>query len=205
MKKRIIWIFIFLSISLWAFPGQPLQNRPGLSIKETYEIYIQSILNSDLKTLFTTVSEDEKFFFLTSTGKLIDTREGYYRFHEDWFKEKDWGISFDLLEDREGKDYGYTHSLFLYWSKTAEGSTYFLDSYFTLIFHKEDNLWKVVSDVCTPLSRYYADANPEIKYSPEQKHVLDAIRARRTVRKFQSTPVPKELSLIHISEPTRPY
>jgi hypothetical protein len=58
--------------------------------KETFDLYVQSIQRADLKTLFTTVTTNEAFFFLMSSGALIDTRAGYYRFHEEWFKEKDW-------------------------------------------------------------------------------------------------------------------
>jgi ketosteroid isomerase-like protein len=89
-----------------------------LTIKETFDVYIQAIQNSDLKGLFTAVTEDDKFFFLTSGGKLIDSRQGYCKFHEDWFAE--------------------------------------------------EGMWNVLADVCTPIRRSFAEANPDIRYTPEQ-------------------------------------
>ncbi len=193
MKKisscfTIFFVFAFFHLSLLAAE----ENRPGLSLKETFRIYVRAIHNSDLKSLFTTVTNNEKFFFLTSTGKLIDTRQGYYRFHEDWFKEEDWEMPVDLLEVHEGKDYGYTTAVFHYRAKIPEGGKYILDSYFTLIFHKEGGMWKVVADVCTPINRYYTEENPEIRYTSDQAYLLNIIKNRRTVRRFKSIPVPKE-------------
>jgi 5,6-dimethylbenzimidazole synthase len=97
-----------------------------------------------------------------------------------------------LLEIHEGQDYGYTTAVFHYISKTPEGGRYLLDSYFTLIFHKENGLWKVVADICTPISRTYTEVNPDIRYSSDQRYLLDTIKNRRTVRRFKPTPVPKE-------------
>jgi nitroreductase len=62
----------------------------------------------------------------------------------------------------------------------------------TLIFHNEDNLWKAMADVCTPTSQTSPEANSDLKYTSEQEFLFGTIRQRRTVREFQSTPVPKE-------------
>lgn len=193
MKKACIFLAIIsLLLSFGSFGLAETKNRSGLSLKETFDIYVRSVQNSDLVGLFSTVTDNEKFFFLTSTGKLIDTHQGYYKFHEDWFKEKDWEMPVDLLEVNEGKEYGYTTAIFHYRSKIPEGKTYSLDSYFTLIFHRENGMWKVVADVCTPINRYFTEANPELKYNQEQIYLLDLIKNRRTVRKFKPNPVPEE-------------
>jgi nitroreductase/ketosteroid isomerase-like protein len=193
MKKKLSVILILLMFFVFYHLLRATEeNRPGLSLKETFEIYVRSIQNSDLKSLFTTVTDNPKFFFLTSRGSLIESREAYYKFHEDWFKERDWEMPVDLLEVREGKEYGYTTAIYHYRSKTPEGGRYILDSYFTLIFRKEEGMWKVVADVCTPINRYFTDTNPEIKYTSDQVFLFDMIKNRRTVRKFKSTPIPKE-------------
>jgi len=192
-KKTMTMVFVrFLFMAFW-LPGKLIaQNRPGLSLRETFELYVKSIQNSDLEGLFSTVTDQERFFFLTSRGRLVDTREEYYRFHENWFKEKDWEMPVDLLEVQEGTEYGYTTAIFHYKSKTPEGGHYILDAYFTLIFHKEDGMWKVVADVVTPIERYVTEENSGIKYTTEQLYLLDTMKKRRTVRKFKSDPIPKE-------------
>lgn len=192
MKKACFWLTIMVIISTISFAGRASQNRPGLSVRETFDIYTQSILKSDLESLFTTVTNNEKFFFLTSGGRLIDTRQGYFQFHEEWFNEKEWKISFEFLEAQEGQDYGYTNAIYRYKGKAPNGDWYGIDSYFNLIFHKEEDMWKVVSDVCTPISRYSQEPASELKYSSDQNYLFDTIKNRRTVRQFKSIPVPKE-------------
>lgn len=192
MKNEFLLSSIIVIFFLLANIKVEAQNRPGLSIKETFDIYVKAVQNSDLKTLFTTVTNSDQFFFLTSRGKLIDTRESYHKFHDDWFKEKDWEMPVDFIEAKEGTDYGYTNAIYHYKAKMPDGRKYVLDSYFTLFFHKEDGMWKVVADVCTPIDRYTTEGNPELKYSPDQNYLFGIIKNRRTVRKFQSTPVPKE-------------
>jgi len=193
MKKIYVCLAlfsVFIFLPCWSLSVE--QNRPGLSLKETFDIYVRAVQKSDLKTLFTTVTNHEKIFFLTSRGNLINTRQGYYKFHEDWFKDKDWQMPVDFLEAHEGKEYGYTNAIFHYRIKLPEGGMYFLDSYFTLIFHKEEGMWKVVADVCTPINRFFAEADPAVKYSSDQEYLFGIIKARRTVRKFKPTPVPRE-------------
>lgn len=192
-KKRILcWIAFFLFFSFLSYSTVAERNRPGLSLKETFDVYVQAIHNSDLKSLFTTVTDSHDFFFLTSGGKLIDSREGYFQFHQDWFKETGWEMPVELLEVHEGKDYGYTVAKFHYKQSMPEDKKYNLDSYFTLIFHREDGMWKVVGDVCTPIEHYQTEKNPEIKYSSDQAYVFHTLKNRRTVRKFKDTPVPRE-------------
>jgi nitroreductase/ketosteroid isomerase-like protein len=191
MKKMVFFCAAMLGLLVPLVSGQQ-ENKPGLSLKETFELYVWSIQNSDLKALFSTVTNSEKLFFLTSTGKLIDTRAGYYQFHEDWFKEKKWEMPVDTLEVHEGDGWGYTTAIFHYRIKKPDGGVGGLDSWFTLIFHKEEDMWKVIADTCTPISRFSTDANPEVKYTVEQQFLLDMIKNRRTVRKFKADPVPKE-------------
>jgi len=167
-------------------------EKSSPSLRATFEKYVGSIQKSDLRGLFETVTENEKFFFLTASGQLINTRQGYYKFHQEWFQEKDWEMPVELLEVHEGQDYGYTTAIFHYFGKTPVGVRYFLDSYFTLIFRREKGNWRVVADVCTPISRSYADADPGIRYSSDQMFLLDTIKNRRTVRRFKPTPVPRQ-------------
>lgn len=193
MRKKASYFIIFLLFVGIFIPFHTLaQNRPGLTLKETFEVYVSSIQNSDIGSLFTTVTDSPELFFLTSTGNFIDTRQGYYEFHEEWFREEDWEMPVELLEAVEGKEYGYTLAVFHYRGKTPQGGNYFLDSYFTLIFHREDGMWKVVGDICTPIDRRFTEPDSVIKYTSEQNYIFDIIKSRRTVRKFKSDPVPEE-------------
>ncbi|MGB7062765.1 MAG: nitroreductase family protein [Candidatus Zixiibacteriota bacterium] len=192
MEKLLAFLMIWVSSLILCFSATMAENRPGLSLKETFDIYVRSVQNSDLHGLFSTVTDEERFFFVTANGKLIDTREGYRKFHEGWFKERDWEMPVELLEVQEGKDYGYTNAIFHYRARTPDGRTYNLDSYFTLVFHKEDGQWKVVADICAPIARYLTEENSEVRYDMDQEYLFRTIKERRTVRKYKSQPVPDE-------------
>lgn len=191
MKKHPFLFFLIITVMIPMIRGAE-SNRTGLTVKETFDLYVKAVQDSDIESLFSTVTNNEKFFFLTSRGKLINTRQGYYKFHQDWFSEKDWEMPVDFVESHEGTEYGYVTAVYHYKSKLPEGGTYNLDSYFTLIFHKEEGMWKVVADICTPIERTVSEDNKDIKYNSDQMYLLDIIESRRTVRKFKSTPVPEE-------------
>lgn len=159
-----------------------------MNLKETFEKYVTSIQNSDLDGLFSTVTEGDALTFLTASGNIIDTREGYYTFHEEWFSHTGWEMPVELLEVHEGDVYGYTIAVFHYKQETPDG-LYDLDSYFTLIFKKENGEWRVVTDVCTPIKRTITQG--DITYDFDQVYLFNTVKGRRTVRKFKPDPVSK--------------
>lgn len=190
--KRKLFLFLLILVAINSILKGNEANQSDLTVKETFLVYVKAVQNSDIESLFSTITNNENFFFLTSRGKLINTRKGYYEFHEKWFREKNWEMPVDFVESHEGKEYGYATAIYHYKSQRPGGEVYNLDSYFTLIFHKEEGMWKVVADICTPIERFITKDDKEIKYTSEQMVLLNIIRNRRTVRKFKSTPVPKE-------------
>jgi len=192
MNKSLCFFSALIFVTFNLQSETSAQNNPSLSLKETFDLYVKSVQNSDLEGLFSTITDNECFYFVTSNGKIINSRQGYYQFHEKWFKETDWEMPVELSEIHEDNTYGYTIAVFHYKSKLPGGDIYNLDSYFTLIFHKENGMWKVVADICTPIKRYYTGVDSEVKYDSKQKYLFNIIENRRTVRKFKSTPIPHE-------------
>ncbi len=192
MEKMCVFLTLFLVQAAFGQSGGKItENRPGLSLQETFDLYVRAVQNSDLGGLFSTVTEGDDFYFLTADGKLLN-RDEYYKFHEAWFKDANWEMPVELLRVTEDKEYGYTNAIFYYRSRLPDGGTYNLESYFTLIFRKEDGMWKVVADVCTPISRYLTEPDTAIRYDMDQEYLFKTIKERRTVRKYKPTPVPDE-------------
>jgi nitroreductase/ketosteroid isomerase-like protein len=193
MKRSFLTAFFFITtMTIGLRVLGPGQNRPGMPLREVFDLYVQAVQHSDLATLFSTVTENEKFFFLTSTGGLIKTRTGYSQFHQDWFKERDWEMTVDNVEVHDEHDFGYVTAVFHYRHKAEDRKMSILDSWFTLVFHKEKGMWKVIADICTPIRRAYAGEDPKIAYTSEQEYLFGILKNRRTVRKFKTTPVPKD-------------
>jgi len=192
MEKIVLFLTVHvLGLAFVCSVVRSEENRLGLSLRETFDIYVKSVQSSDLRGLFTTVTDSDDFFFLTADGRILDRKE-YYEFHQGWFKETDWEMPVELLKVREGKKHGYTNAIFYYRAKTPDGSVYNLDSYFTLIFRKEEGMWKVVADVCTPIKRYISLPDSDVKYDMDQMYLFKTIKERRTVRKFKPNPIPDQ-------------
>lgn len=130
-----------------------MQNQPGLTVKETFDLYVRTVQQSDLEGMFTIITDSDDFFFLTVNGKKLN-RDEYYQFHREWFKQQDWEMPVQLIQIKEEINFGYALAIFHYRQRTPDGETRHLDSYFTLIFQKEDDSWKVIADICTPIKRY---------------------------------------------------
>ena len=192
MEKIVLFFAIcLLGLTFFCSNVASEENQSGLSLGETFDIYVKSIQKSDLKALFTTVTDSDDFFFLTADGRMLN-RDEYYEFHQEWFKATGWEMPVELLKVKEGKEYGYTNAIFYYKIKLPDGKVYNLDSYFTLIFRKENGMWKVVADACTPIKRYISVPDAGVEYNMDQMYLFDTIKNRRTVREFKSDPVPEE-------------
>lgn len=189
MRKKIVYLTLLIFALIISRESYPQEVR---NLKETFDFYVRSVQNENLEDLFSVVSDKPDFFFLTSHGKLIDSRDGYYKFHKGWFEEDNWEMPVELVSVNEGKEYGYANAIYHFKANLEDGRTYNLDSYFTLIFHKEDGIWKVIADVCTPINRYYSSDTTDLSYSAKQDYLFDIMNNRRTVRKYKNTPVPIE-------------
>ncbi len=145
--------FVFvLGFSLFVCAQEEaLRNRPGLSLRETFDLYIDCIDATDLEGMMSTVTGGPEFVFLTTSGSIIDSVEGYHQFHVEWIAEKGWEITFEILAVHDGTDLGFVLSRYHYEGLTPDGEPYSSDSYFTLIFHREDGMWKAIQDQITPI------------------------------------------------------
>jgi nitroreductase/ketosteroid isomerase-like protein len=192
----LLFLLCSLPLILYCSAVASERNKPGLSLKETFKLYVRTVQNSDLAGMFTTVTESDDFFFLTVDGRLLNRKE-YYDFHKKWFGETDWEMPVDLLQIQEGTEYGYTNAVFYYRQKMPDDKTYHLESYFTLIFRKEEGMWKVVADVCTPIQRYLSGKDDQVSYDMHQEYLFNLIKTQKTARQFKPGPIPPEhLSII---------
>lgn len=145
----MIYIIVLLSaVTVWTYaPGE------GPSLKDTYEGYIRAIEDRDLEALFQTVTETETVHFIGTTGRMTTTWQEYHHSHAEWFAETGWDIAFELKELHEEANLGYAMAVFTYHDATPEKQRLTLVSWVTLIFHREKGVWRMIADVCTPISR----------------------------------------------------
>ncbi len=183
---------VLIVIGLLLPGSSTAQNQPERSLQQAFDRYVDAVQSGDLDALFSTVTDQDSMVFITAGGNHIDTRQGYYDFHERWFAEQDWDMPVELVELHEGRDYGYVLARFHFRGGLADSIVHHLDSYFTLIFHREAGEWKVVADLCSPIKRYQVTNETQLEYDEKQAFLFDMFKTRRTVRKFKPTPVPEE-------------
>lgn len=191
MKIKFIILLILLLTTSKAHSAFQAES-PDMSLKETFDLYVWAVQNSDLEALFRTITENNDFLFLNHSGKLITSREEYYSFHAEWFKEPEWEMPVDHIQIHQNGESGYVNAVFHYKSKSIDGKWFHLDSWFTLIFQKENGQWKAVADICTPIHRWTSNTKNGPKYSSNQQFLFSMLKNRRTVRRFKSKPVPRE-------------
>jgi nitroreductase/ketosteroid isomerase-like protein len=162
------------------------------AIKALYEKYTSAVRAADMEGMFETVSGTGGFNFLTTSGRLIEGLNGYKEFHKEWFAETGWKIEFTEPKIYVVDDTAYTMAKFFYKSEISGGEIETLESWFTMICKKEKGAWKVVADICTPVSRMTGPNNSNIIYTKDQVYFFDILKNRRTVRKFKTDPVPEE-------------
>ena len=141
---RICLVFLLMILSC---------QHKEKSIKNIYDLHVQSIQNRDLDLFLNTITENKTFHYLSTTGEKITSREEYYGLHREWFKKSGWIITFELKEIYQAENFGYAMSLFTYEDETKDGKKISITSYVTFIFQLENGEWKIIADVCTPIKR----------------------------------------------------
>ena len=96
-------------------------NRPGLSLMETYNLYLKAIEKRDVDALMSTVSDGKIFVFLNSRGERLESKSEYRNFHVEWFAEQNWSMSTRLIKLHEGPEFGFVLSTYHYESTDEEG------------------------------------------------------------------------------------
>ena len=155
MKLRINSIYagmIFQSVGLLLFI-QSCGQQDTRSIREIHKSYIHAVMTQDLSGLMGTITACDTLHFIDAGGRIIETREAYLRFHQEWFQTTGWKISFDLEKVYSAPNWGYTMSTYCYTENRPNGQRLLSKSYVTLIFHKENGEWRIVADICSPISR----------------------------------------------------
>lgn len=129
------------------------KNKPRETLLEVYNEYITAIIERDIDKMMSTLKEDTTFHFLTTQGTFITTRNEYRSFHEAWFREEGWEISFGHPLIRYTEKAGYVISEFHYSRRIGENQILQLYSWVTLVFQYEKNHWKITADITTPIKR----------------------------------------------------
>jgi ribosome-associated protein len=192
VRLALALVFLLAGAAHAINPAEPpTGNRAGLTLAETCDLYLRALGAGDLRALMSVASDSAGFVFLAPSGERCD-RSGFRRFHADWYRGPDWALPVELLALGEGMEEGHALVHLDYQTRAPGGEADHLESYLTLVFRREEGLWRIATAVCTPIRRYAVSANSDLAYDAASLVELRALTDRRAVRRFGPAPVPAE-------------
>lgn len=107
--------------------------------------HFKAIQARDIMALLKTVSE-QNITLILPNGKHSKSLDEYRSTNEEWFKDKDWKLNYEILEKKISGNIGIVLSKIFYHDKNQKGEDYSFQYFLTLIFEKIKDDWKLVFD-----------------------------------------------------------
>lgn len=116
-----------------------------MDFKQVLERHMQAIVQKDMAS-FTDTIHKTNITLILPNGKLIQNREEFIQFNQDWFLDQDWKISYGVVKTQESKEMSFAVMLIHYDDLDPEGKPYHQDYYLHLVFEKENDEWLLIYD-----------------------------------------------------------
>src|SRR5699024_12879728 len=104
-----------------------------MDFNQTLKRHMQAITQKDLVN-FTDTIHKTNITLVLPNGKLIQNRKEFIQFNQDWFSNRDWKISYEIVKSQESKEMSFAVLLIHYDDLDAEGNPYHQDYYLHLVF-----------------------------------------------------------------------
>lgn len=116
-----------------------------MDFDQTLEKHMQAIVQKDIVSFTDTIHRTDITLILPN-GKLIQNREEFIQFNQDWFSDPDWKIKYDIVKSQESKEMSFVILFIQYDDLDEEGTPYQQDYYLHLVFEKENGKWLLTYD-----------------------------------------------------------
>ncbi|MBN2346593.1 MAG: nuclear transport factor 2 family protein [Candidatus Aminicenantes bacterium] len=117
-----------------------------------YDRYVHAVLNRDYAQFARSVTAGETFHFIDQRGTRTDSRRDYLDRHRLWFGQAGWDIAYESPLIAQLGDTAYAMAVFHLRERGPSGTPERLDAYFTLVMVKENDEWRAVADIVTPIA-----------------------------------------------------
>ncbi|WP_152655547.1 DUF4440 domain-containing protein [Oceanobacillus sp. CFH 90083] len=116
-----------------------------MDFHQALERHMQAMTQKDMKSFADTIHRKDVTLILPN-GKLIQDREEFIQFNQDWFSDPDWKMTYDLVKTRESEGMAFALLLIHYDDLDENGNPYHQDYYLHLVFEKEKDEWLLIYD-----------------------------------------------------------
>lgn len=114
-----------------------------MTFKETLKLHLQSVENRDLETLVSTMpAKGGETVLILPNGSMNTSRDHFVEGHRDWFADKSWTQTFEILNTIETAEMAVATVRYVY----KEGDKNPLNALLGLVFQKIDDKWVLVHD-----------------------------------------------------------
>lgn len=145
--KRLLCAVLFTAgvVSLTSCGRPPQPENEAQSFESTLGIHLNAIESSNLEKLIPTIADS--VVMISPDGDKMDSKTVFVKFHENWFKQKNWLWEYKVLRTESSDSLGYALIRYKFTQKDSTGSVLFQDTdYLTLIFRNSSNGWQLVHD-----------------------------------------------------------
>ncbi len=127
------------------------QNWSTLDFKTTLEKHLQAISTRNIEMIKATVADSVLLIF--PDGELLKSKQKFVDFHIDWFKDKNWKMTTEILRIKEEKQLAHGLVKYQLTNYNADGTIKSQsNTYLLLIFEKQKEGWKLIHDQNTKIT-----------------------------------------------------
>ncbi|MFC2952138.1 YybH family protein [Marinicaulis aureus] len=128
--------------ALWlAACGAAETTRPDF--RTALDAHLAAIAAKDFDAYKPTVTSGEDLHLIFPDGSVIETTQGVFDFHEEWFADSNWRMDPDVVKVMEGEDMAAALLKYDY-RDTPEGDP--RASWLILVFGLENGQWRLIHD-----------------------------------------------------------
>ena len=147
-NNKSIIIFSLVVLGTWVLTSCDSQAKPAKqtrTFENTLAVHLNAIKTSNITDLIPTIAENVAM--ISPDGNKMDSKEVFVKFHENWFKQKNWEWEGDIVRTESSDSLGYALIKYRFIQKDSVGNIQFQDNeYLVLIFKNSAEGWQLVHD-----------------------------------------------------------
>lgn len=123
------------------------------SFEQALDVHISTIAARDVDAYADTITGGDDLNIIFPDGRRSDTTQNAIDFHEDWFDDDEWRLSFDIVKIKEGAELAFALAKTQYTAnKGAIDNAGNSAAWHMMVFAREDGKWKLIHGQVTPIA-----------------------------------------------------
>jgi len=145
--KQLAFLILFVCPYIVFSQISPV-NTSQNSLKEAFSGYLEAIKSRDIESLKTYLTNAEELALIKGDGSLIQHKNNYLQAQVDWFADTVWKYQSEIVSFQEFDDTGVIID-----KTKIYGLNWEFHMMVTYVFRKENKMWRLVTDICTPIEK----------------------------------------------------